>query len=139
MINWQQLVSPLFWFSIGWNPLSFSAALTMAGFFAVLAAVGLILPRAATGKRHVPKFERAAWRGVGRPAIVCGLLGLLFTFFAYEQVAFFSGRFWFLGIALGFVVSEAFACRTLFLEMPHMKEEQDEREARQKYLPTQKN
>lgn len=135
MVNWQILLNPKFWFSIGWNPLSLPAAEWMAGFFVILLIIGIVLPRAATARPHVPKFERTAWSKVRRPFVVAGLLGLLFTFFAYEQIAIFSARFWFLVIALGFVISEILAVRNLIIEIPQLKEEQEERAAREKYLP----
>lgn len=132
------LLDPNFWFSIRWNPLHPSTATVMAVAFLLLALAGALVPRIVARGKQLPKFERKAWDGVGRPAFVAGALGLLFTFFAYQQVALLSGRFWFLLIGIGFIVAEALAVRTLLQEVPQLKEELSDRERLSRYLPKAK-
>lgn len=127
-----------FWFAIRWNPLAPRTAVLMAAVFGGLLLCGLLLPRLLAVIRRMPKFERKAWRGVGRPAVVAGGLGLLFTFFAYQQVPLLSLRFWFLFIALGFVVAEALAVRALVLEVPRIRDDAAARAQAAKYLPGKK-
>ncbi len=139
MFDLRLLLSPDFWFSIRWNPLQPGTAWLMAAAFLALAVAGVLLPRLVARGTALPKFERKAWAGVGRPAIVAGALGLCFTFFAYQQVAVLSARFWFLCIAVGFVVAEALAVRTLLQEVPQLKEDLADRERLARYLPKAKS
>lgn len=138
MFDLALLLSPAFWFSIRWNPLQPNSATLMAVVFGLLAVVGWFLPRIVARSRQMPKFERKAWAGVGRPAVVAGIMGLLFTFFAYEQVAVLSARFWFLLIAVAFIVAEARAIRTLVQETPQIKDDVAARAAAAKYMPGKK-
>lgn len=138
MFDLASLLSPAFWFSIRWNPLHPNTATIMAVAFGLLAAAGALLPRVVARGRQMPKFERKAWAGVGRPAVAAGIMGLLFTFFAFEQVALLSARFWFLLIAAAFVAAEVRAIRTLVLETPQLKDEAATRAAAAKYLPGKK-
>lgn len=135
MFDLALLFSPAFWFSIRWNPLQPGTATFMAVAFGMLTLAGLLTPRIAARARQTPKFERKAWAGVGRPAVVAGILGLLFTFFSYEQVAVLSARFWFLLIGLAFLAAEVRAVRTLVLELPRLKDDAAARAAAAKYLP----
>lgn len=135
MFDLALLLSPAFWFSIRWNPLQPNTATIMAVIFGLLALAGAALPRIVARGRQMPKFERKAWAGIGRPALAAGVAGLLFTFFAYQQVAVLSARFWFLLIAVAFVIAEARAVRTLIQETPRLKDESAARAAAAKYLP----
>lgn len=134
MVDWSQLLAPAFWFSVRWNPLQPRTALLMAGFFVCLVVIGVVGPWLAVRGKKVPRFERAAWQMMGRPLWVAGLLGLLFTFLAYERIAVFSGRFWFLAIGVYFVVAGVLAGRNFLQEMEHGREAEEERVEREKYL-----
>lgn len=135
MFDLALLLSPAFWFSIRWNPLQLNTAILMAVFSGLIAVVGWLLPRIIARGRQMPKFERKAWAGAGRPAVAAGVAGLLFTFCAYQQVAILSGRFWFLLIAIAFVAAEARAIRTLVQEIPRLKDDAATHAAAAKYLP----
>lgn len=135
MFDLALLLSPAFWFSIRWNPLQPNTATVMAAVFGLLVLAGAFVPRIVARGRQMPKFERKAWAGVGRPAVAAGITGLLFTFFAFQQVAVLSARFWFLIIAVGFVAAEVRAVRTLVLETPRLKDDAAARAAAAKYLP----
>ncbi|TAK05302.1 hypothetical protein EPO33_05050 [Patescibacteria group bacterium] len=135
MFDLALLLSPAFWFSIRWNPLQPNTAILMAVAFGLLAAVGALLPRIVARGRQIPKFERKAWAGVGRPAVAAGVMGMFFTFCAYQQVAILSARFWFLLVAVAFIAAEARAIRTLVQETPRLKDDAATRAAAAKYLP----
>ncbi len=106
----------------------------MAGFFVCFGLVGVVAPWLAVRGKKVPKFERAAWQVMGRPFWLAGVLGLLFTFLAYERIAVFSGRFWFLAIGGYFAVAAALAGRNFVQELEHGREVEEERIQREKYL-----
>lgn len=139
MIDFGLLFSSHFWFSIAWNPLQFSTAIIMAVFFAALTVAGIVVWGIGDGRARTRGREyQIALAKIGTPGIVAGLLGLLFTFTAYEQIAIFSARFWFLVVALLFVVWEIFSVRWMTVEVPKVRAARAERAEINKYMPKKK-
>jgi len=96
MFDWKLIVSPAFWFSLRWNPLTLGTAMLMATVFGALVLAGGFLLWTAGKKKKSDPLRRAALLWLGAPLILCGLGGELLTFFAYQQIPVFSARFWFL-------------------------------------------
>lgn len=139
MIDWGLLASAKFWFSVAWNPLQLSTAIIMAVFFVALFAAGIIVWGVGDSRARTRGREyQIALAKLGTPGIVAGLLGLLFTFTAYEQIAIFSARFWFLAVAILFVVWEIFSVRWMTVEVPKVRAARAERAEINKYMPKKK-
>lgn len=139
MIDWRLLASARFWFSIGWNPLQFKTAIIMTAVFCSLFVAGVVVWALGDSRARKRGEEyRIAMSKLGVPGITVGLLGLLFTFSAYQQIAIFSARFWFLAIFLLFVVWEVFSIRYVVVRVPKKLAARREEAERIKYLPKKK-
>lgn len=106
----------------------------MGAVFALFVLCGLILPMVATRRRNTPKFQQKAWQCVARPFWISGLLGLLFTFLSYQQIPFFSARFWFLAIGIYFVIALVLAIRHYRNEIAELVDAEKGEAARERYF-----
>lgn len=136
MIDWRLLTSVKFWFSIGWNPLQASTATIMTAVFGALFVAGVTVWAIGDSRARKRGEEyRITMAKLGVPGITVGLLGLLFTFSAYQQIAIFSARFWFIAIFLLFIIWEIFSIRYVIVEVPKKLAVRREELERMKYLP----
>ena len=138
MFDWKLIVSPAFWFSLRWNPLTLGTAMLMATVFGALVLAGGFLLWTAGKKKKSDPLRRAALLWLGAPLILCGLGGELLTFFAYQQIPVFSARFWFLLLAAVFLATEISAVRFLFIGVPRRKSEVGARAQWSQYFPGRK-
>ena len=134
MFDWSLLFSASFWFSFGWNPLQPTTALVMVVFFGIFTAAGIALWIVPAKRAQVDKpLCRALSRG-GNVLVTTGILGILFTFFSYEQVPFLSARLWFLLIALLFLGWGGWIVWRAHILVPAEREAARVKEKFEKYL-----
>lgn len=133
------LISPRFWFSFGWNPLTDRTALLMAAAFGLLVAYGIIQIAVIAGRVSASDPLRATYlRRLGAPCIVAGVFGELLTFIAYQQIPILSSRFWFLFLFVGFAIWMAVLLRALAVKIPKLKAAAASRAQFEQYLPKRK-
>ncbi|MFH1611519.1 MAG: hypothetical protein ABIA83_02875 [Patescibacteria group bacterium] len=70
--------------------------------------------------------------------MMMGILGLLWFFFAFEQIYFFGSRFWFLGWMLGVVVWAVWNIRYMKVKIPELKQQGSAKGETNKYIPRKK-
>ncbi len=139
MFTWNLIFSWRFWFSVGWNPLQPKTAILMFVVFTILFVVGVLLWVAPRRLAKVdPPLRRALERG-GNVAFTTGLLGIFFTFTAFEQASFLAGRFWFLAILLLFLGWGGWTVWRAHILVPAEREAKAIKERFERYLPKSKN
>lgn len=135
MVNWKLLFSVPFWFSFGWNPLQPKTALILTVFFALVFVGGIGCYLAPRYSEKIDKPLRRVLQSVAQLCLTAGILGLLWTFFAYEQVPLLSARFWMLALAIGVLVRAGFIGWTAHIIIPAEREAARVKERFEKYLP----
>jgi hypothetical protein len=138
MFDWKLILNPRFWFSFQWNPMARGTAVLMFTVFVLFFAAGVllwVLPKKV--KTVDSPLRRALSRG-GNVCVTTGLLGIFFTFTAFEQAGVLSARFWFLAILLLFVSWGAFVIWRSNITVPAEREASALRQKFLKYLPRPK-
>lgn len=119
-----------YWFSV--NP----GALSSLGFYVLVIFVALFL---LTGiASMVLKRKKSVYRGVYNSiydfSVVNFILGLVFLFFHYENIPFFTARFWFIAWLLGIALWIYFIVKKV-KRIPEKRKELEREQEMKKYLP----
>ena len=126
----KNLLTWKYWFSVNPEPL------TSAGYYALYAALAVLLLAAIAcylAKRKSGLY-RGAWKRFYGLAASNLVIGLLILFFNYENVPFFSARFWIGFWALETLIWLFFIAKSL-KEIPKKKKELEAEKELKKYLP----
>lgn len=135
MMNWKLLFSMPFWFSFSWNPLQPKTALMLSVFFTIIFFVGVGFYIAPRYSKKIDKPLRRIFRSCAHLCLPTGIIGMLWTFSAYEQVAILSARFWVLILAIIFLVRAIWIGWTAHIVIPAEREAARVKEKFEKYLP----
>lgn len=126
----QNLLTIKYWFSVNPGPLvtlGFQALLALVIFFFILGLVVFFF-----------KKKKSLYRGVFNSlydlAIANFFIGLLFIFFHYENIPFFTARFWLLIWMAGLLTWIVFIVKKLRL-IPERRKELILEQEKKKYLP----
>jgi|GEM_PF-1461750 len=141
MIDWRLIVSPSFWFSLQWNPMTQKTAVLMFVVFALFVVVGIlfwVLPKRIKGMKELDQPMRKALSRGGNVCVTTGLLGVFFTFTAFEQAGILSVRFWFLLIFILFASWGGWTIWRAHITVPAEREASALRQKFLKYLPKPK-
>ncbi len=119
-----------YWFTINPGPLNglgFNILLVLVALFFVLAMVSFVI-----------KQKKSLYRGlisrIYELALSNFIIGLLFTFFYYENIPFFTARFWLLLWLIGIIIWALFIVKR-FKNINVNKDKLEQEELRKKYLP----
>ncbi len=126
----KNLLTLNYWFSV--NP----GALTSFGFRVLLAIVIFLFILGLTSL--VLKRKKSLYRGIFNRvydlAVANFFIGLLFIFFHYENIPFFTARFWLLIWMAGLLVWAIFIIKKLN-KIPEKRKELELLQEKKKYLP----
>lgn len=136
MLNLAKLSTLHFWFQIRPLPMSKVFTLLFLVFFLLLiiGKVGLRM-YAAKMKKQLTKADKKLYDLVQSLLLTMGLLGIAWTFFAYEGIPILSGRFWLVLWVAGVGVWAYAIFRYYTNEYTGYKEKIAERERLERYLP----
>src|SRR3990167_6986185 len=103
MLDLRPLIRPDFWFASHPTSLMSSSSRGLLLFFTLLLVAGAVV-RLVSRKRFPDRYARETSARVGRLFSTMGFLGLVWLFFAVEQVTFLQARYWALVWLVGLVV-----------------------------------
>ena len=127
-----------YWLNLRPVPLGPSLVGGIFSFFAWFIVASIALRFVARALKKKDPLRADLLRRFARPLSTCGLLGLLFLLFSYEQVPLLGMRMWFLLVFILFVVWVGRSVLFLVREFPALRREDDERRRVQKYMPNKK-
>lgn len=132
-----QLFSLSFWFAL--QPTGLSATFERAFFFlfAIVIILGSVSRILARNKRD-DRFMVKVYKYVGQMCMTMGIVGLLWFFFAFEQIYFFGARFWFLAWVLGLVAWIVWIVWFTKVRIPELKNQGVAKVETNKYIPKKK-
>ena len=107
----------------------------MFALFIILGSVSRIMAK----NKKDDRFMVKAYKYVGQMFMTLGALGLLWFFFAYEQIYFFGARFWFLVWLLGLIAWIVWIVRYVKVKIPELKEMGAVKKEVNKYIPKKKS
>jgi len=119
-----------FWFAIRPESLSSFAQNIFIGFLAILAILAFFT---ALIKRRGGIY-RGLYKKIYNLCLSNAIIGLLFLFFNYEMVPFFSARFWLALWAIEMIVWFIFILKKI-KKIPQLKKQKDHEKELKKYLP----
>ena len=134
MFDLRPLVRPDFWFASHPTSLMSSSSRVLLLFFTLLLVIGAVV-RLVSRKRFTDRYVLEAYGRVGRMLSTMGFLGLVWLFFAVEQVTFLQARYWALVWFIGFIVWVIFIWKYVFQTVPAERERHHQDRERMKYLP----
>jgi glucan phosphoethanolaminetransferase (alkaline phosphatase superfamily) len=126
----KNLLTIKYWFSV--NPGSLNSSglnllIIIIALLFLISIVSIILKR----KRSL---YRGAFNSIYNFSIANFIIGLLFLFFHYENIPFFTARFWLAIWAIGLVVWLAFIGKKI-KKIPEKRKEIEKEQEKKKYLP----
>jgi glucan phosphoethanolaminetransferase (alkaline phosphatase superfamily) len=126
----KNLLTIKYWFSV--NPGSLNSSglnllIIIIALLFLISIVSIILKR----KRSL---YRGAFNSIYNFSIANFIIGLLFLFFHYENIPFFTARFWLAVWAIGLVVWLAFIGKKI-KKIPEKRKEIEKEQEKKKYLP----
>ncbi len=128
-----------YWFNLRPRHVTQEVMITLIAIFGVLVVIGVVSKFLQSKYAINDKLRARVWRKVGNLGLVMGTLGLLYTFFIYEEIYIFSARVWFV---VWFMVTLFCIWRIIQLarvKIPQEKSSISERLEFEKYLPKSKN
>lgn len=134
MIDLRPLISPSFWFDLFPNTMSPGFERGFFLFFGLLVVVGAVV-RIVSRHRKDDKYVIRTFKQIGRLLLVMGLLGLLWFFFAFEEVYFLGARFWFLIWLIGLIAWIVSIVKYVKIQVPADRAATKSRAEFNKYLP----
>ncbi len=134
MIDLRPLLHPSFWFNVSPSALTFSSERLLFIVFAVFLVLGAII-RMVASHRKEDRYVTETFSRIGRLGVTIGMLGLLLFFFSFEGVPLLGARFWYLFLAVGFVVWIGFIARYVWKIVPAERAHEAIEREKQKYLP----
>lgn len=135
MFDLRPILHPSFWFSFHPSPLMASSSRLLLVGFTLFIVVGIVIR--VVGRRKAPsdRFVLETFYKVSRLLSTLGLLGLLWLFFAVEEVTFLQARYWMLVWFVGLLVWVFFIWRFVSKTVPAERARRNESRERNKYLP----
>lgn len=131
------LFSLSFWFTLQQNALSPGFARGFFILFALVVIVGAVI-RLISRQKKDDRYVKRLYRKAAALAITMGLLGLLWLFFAFEEVYLFGARFWFLIWLVGLGTWIGFTLQFAQKRIPELRQEDAHLAEVNKYLPKKK-
>ena len=89
-------------------------------------------------KRHTDYYVKETALKIARLFTTMGFLGLVWLFFAVEQVTFIQARYWMIVWMLGIVVWAVYIIRYVKIDIPKEREMHNQYQERSKYIPGKK-
>ncbi|KKW36931.1 MAG: hypothetical protein UY81_C0009G0016 [Candidatus Giovannonibacteria bacterium GW2011_GWA2_53_7] len=126
-----------FWFGSNPTPLMSSSTQFFLIFFTLLLVLGVIV-RIFWKKRFPDRDGREIIAKLSLLLKTMGVLGLIWLFFAVEQITFFQGRSWFLVWIAGLLVWSVFVWKYVYRILPKERRRREDDLERRKYLPGKK-
>ena len=133
-----QIFSLGFWFELQTSGLSATYERGFFFLFALLVICGSVSRIMAKNKKD-DRFMVKAYKYVAQMFMTMGILGLMWFFFAYEQIYFFGARFWFLVWLLGLIAWIVWIVRYVKVKIPELKELGSAKKETNKYIPKKKS
>lgn len=121
-------------FNVRPNPISIFTIKIMVSFF-VLMILSAIIFRWYYKKNISNNFIRKVYLKFYYTFLTVALLGLLYSFFGFEAVPFFSMRLWLLILTIIFLIWMFFNLKYTFIIVPKIKKELQQKREFRKYLP----
>ncbi len=137
MLDLRPLVRSDFWFASHPTSLTSSNSRGLLLFFTLLLVVGAIV-RLASRRRLTDRYVRETYARIGRMLSTMGFLGLVWLFFAVEQVTFLQTRYWMLVWLIGLIIWAASIWKYAKRTVPAERERHHQNQERMKYLPGKK-
>lgn len=134
MIDITKLSSIPYWLNPGPGDLSVPYLYFFLIFFGFILALKILLRL--IGRQYIVGFHRSQQRIVYRVEtllLTMGLLGLLWSFFRFELVPYFSARYWLIVWLLGFVIWAYLIYHYARFEVPQILERDRERAQKIRY------
>ncbi len=129
----ENLIALSFWFDLTPVRLSAVFAIGFLVLFIGLLIAGLVFRIVRKDRRD--KFERLVFQRASVLSLTTGLLGLLWLFLTFEEISIFGARFWFLLLALMFVLLLTRLVRYQRIEVPQLRLLEQSKAEANKYLP----
>lgn len=133
----EQLLSWNFWFNLRPGHLLPIFSNFLLGFSVFLFLLGGISYIKKRNKKRKKNVNLPFWRQLYYFSLTNGILGLMFFFFNYEMIPFFSSRFWYPVWGLVIVVWLYFIIQ-LWRTVPQKVKEKQEKDQFEEYLPNKK-
>ena len=121
-----------YWFSQPDPALGFTKWFLVLSFLG-LVLVGLVLRILLVKQKD--KIIKDIYRRLSNIGFTIGVFGLLWMFFRQESVVFLAWRFWIIVIGFSFALLLIKVLNYIFKRVPKIKEENQKRLERQRYLP----
>jgi len=137
MINFRPLFNPEFWFSQHPIPMMIASTRILVAAFAIFLIIGSVI-RMVSKKRHTDYYVKETALKIARLFTTMGFLGLVWLFFAVEQVTFIQARYWMIVWLLGIVVWAVYIIRYVKIDIPKEREMHNQYQERSKYIPGKK-
>ena len=131
------LFSLSFWFSLQQNALSPGFARAFFILFALIVIVGAVI-RLMSRQKKEDRYTTRLYRKAAAVGITMGLLGLVWLFFAFEEVYLFGARFWFLIWLVGLATWIGFVVQFGKKRIPELRKEDAHLAEANKFLPKKK-
>lgn len=132
-MNMPSFLLPSYWLTMSppnvWQGLG---RFTVVLFLALLVAGVVARMRKQTA---LDRYTIELYRRLASLCLTMGFLGLLLFFLSYEQVQLLGSRFFYLVWLIGLVVWSALLARYVRKDIPAKRLQEQERLAREKYLP----
>ncbi len=137
-MDFSQIFSLSFWFNLSSTGLSTTYERGFFFLFALLIVLGSVSRIMAKNKKD-DRFMVKAYKYVGKMFMTMGVLGLLWFFFAYEQIYFFGARFWFLVWLIGLIAWVVWIVWYVKVKIPELKEQGVAKKETNKYIPKKRS
>jgi hypothetical protein len=119
-----------YWFSVNPGALSNLGFNVLLSFTAILLIIGLI----SIVLKRKKGIYRGAFNSIYDFSVANFILGLLFLFFHYENIPFFTARFWLAIWLIGIIIWVYFIVKKI-KKIPERKKELEMEREKKKYLP----
>lgn len=128
-----------YWFTPNPGPLSLGIVRTFFIFFGffLVSSFGISFYRRRT-RSPFDKAKTKIFEKLSQASSTMGALGLLWLFFAYETIPFFSGRYFFVAWMLGFFIWAYLIYNYVVYELPGSLSQQNKKQRFLKYLSKKK-
>ena len=109
------------------------AIIILAVVFGLFIVLGIISKIIATKTKDGLKLK--AWQRLFHLFLTIGIIGFVYLFFAWQGVALLAGRFWLIIMLLAMMVWLGFIAKYLFLTVPKLRKNIDQKRNFEKYIP----
>lgn len=123
-----------YWFNPNPGPWLTENLKIVYAFFGLLVILGLLAWLFA-GKNKENRLIYKLWQKIQSACLVIGVVGLLLIFFRQQRIYFLAMPFLFILLLAGAGVWVYFILKYLTKTLPQRKKEQEQKKAKEKYLP----